>query len=269
MILRDLFPQWTIDQGMIRQGSLVERYFRHFEKINYLAADTIGLMSNKNLEWFRQNVFVDAKTEVLYNWASPKPVIPTGQYRKQLGIEDKTIFFYGGNMGHAQDMLNIVRLAKNVQDEPEIVFVLVGAGDEVELVQESIIKFHLDNILVLPPVSQEEYKKMMSEFDIGLFTLHKDHKTHNFPGKLLGYMVQSIPILGSINPGNDLQEVIEQSSAGFVTINGDDEKFAENARRLLDRPLRKRMGKASNELLKSKFSTQSAARRTLASLKMA
>ena len=55
LILRDLFPQWAIDYGVIKKGSLIEKYFRYFEKINYQAADTIGLMSKKNLEWFKEH----------------------------------------------------------------------------------------------------------------------------------------------------------------------------------------------------------------------
>ena len=31
LILRDLFPQWAVDQGLIREGSMIEKYFRFFE----------------------------------------------------------------------------------------------------------------------------------------------------------------------------------------------------------------------------------------------
>lgn len=94
-------------------------------------------------------------------------------------------------------MMNIVRLAENLLDEKAAHFVLVGKGDEVELVRAAIEEKHLSNMTLLPPVSQDEFKLMLAEFDIGLFSLHKDHVTHNFPGKLLGYMVQQKPILGS------------------------------------------------------------------------
>ena len=30
LVLRDFFPQWAVDSGLIRQGSLIERYFRFF-----------------------------------------------------------------------------------------------------------------------------------------------------------------------------------------------------------------------------------------------
>ena len=61
LILRDLFPQWAIDQKLIREGSMIEKYFRFFEKRNYAVADTIGLMSKNNLEWFKK-ILIQIKT---------------------------------------------------------------------------------------------------------------------------------------------------------------------------------------------------------------
>ena len=265
LILRDLFPQWAVDQGLIRRGSKIERYFRYFEKKNYEAADTIGLMSAKNLEWFEKEFSLDKKLEVLHNWAANEPVEAKSDYKARLGIEGKVVYFYGGNIGHAQDMMNIVRLAKNMRNETRAHFVLVGAGDEVELVREAIAKERLENMTLLPAVGQEEFKQMLAEFDVGLFTLHKDHSTHNFPGKLLGYMVQELPILGSINSGNDLREIVEEAEAGYVSVNGEDELLLENALRLLDNEKRKEIGANARKLLESTFSVEAAARRIVQS----
>ena len=188
-------------------------------------------------------------------------------YRKRLGLEDKTVFFYGGNIGHAQDMMNIVRLAKNIQDEKNAHFVLVGTGDEVELVRSAMENDGVDNMTLLPSVSQEVYQEMLTEFDVGLFSLHRDHTTHNFPGKLLGYMAYEKPILGSVNPGNDVQQVIEDAKAGFITINGDDEAFTHNALVLLkDHEHRTRLGKNARQLLSDTFSVEAACRQILKSV---
>ncbi len=264
LILRDLFPQWAVDQGLIRQGSMIEKYFRYFENKNYLVADTIGLMSPKNLDLFKKSFLGNSKLEVLYNWAENTPVKSKNYYKKALNIEDKTVYFYGGNIGHAQDMMNIVRLAKNMIDYPQAHFVLVGAGDEVELVRKAIISENLINMTLLPSVGQDEFKLMLAEFDIGLFTLHKDHTTHNFPGKLLGYMVQSIPILGSINEGNDLKDIVEENKAGLISVNGEDDIFYANALKLLDdEKYRIQIGKNAKKLLDDTFSVEAAAKHIL------
>jgi len=258
LILRDLFPQWAIDQKLIREGSMIEKYFRHFEKKNYTVADTIGLMSKKNLEWLKKTSNLDANLEVFYNWAANTPVKSKNNYKKLLGLEDKVVYFYGGNIGHAQDMMNIVRLAKSMSSHDKAHFVLVGAGDEVDLVKNAIEKDNLTNMTLLPSVGQDDFKQMLAEFDVGLFTLHKDHSTHNFPGKLLGYMVQSLPILGSINIGNDLKEVVESYQAGLITINGEDETLLANALKFLDADYRKKIGENTQVLLKSTFSVEAA-----------
>ncbi|EKR66083.1 MULTISPECIES: glycosyltransferase family 4 protein [Leptospira] len=267
LILRDFFPQWIIDNGLIREKSLIAYFFEYYEKLNYRAANRIGIQSPANMEWFAKKFPEFKNIQLLYNWATNSNlVLNQGNfYRKRLNLEDKVVFFYGGNIGQAQDMRNILRLAKRMQFHSEAHFLLVGAGDEFDLVKKTLYSESISNVTLLDSVSQEEYKKMLSEFDVGLFTLSAKHQTHNFPGKILEYMRQRKPILGSVNPGNDLQEVIHSAGAGFVSISGQDKLFYENAFKFLNPKVRKECGKNSESLLKQKFSVNSAADMILSS----
>lgn len=268
LILRDFFPQWVIDNGMLKADSPITKYFRFFERINYEAADAIGIQPPKNLEWFAKTNGMETKLKLLYNWAADDPVsdVPN-TYRQKLGLEGKVVFFYGGNIGRAQDMMNIVRLADSLRNEPQAHFLIIGSGDEVELVRNAIDDYPLPNTTLLPSVSQDEFKQILAEFDIGLFSLHRDHTTHNIPGKLLGYMVQQKPILGSVNPDNDLKPIVETAQAGYITVNGDDKNFHANARKLLhDEKLRRAMGENAHKLLHQTFSVEAAAQSILAAL---
>ncbi|EOC1352978.1 glycosyltransferase family 4 protein [Cronobacter dublinensis] len=262
LILRDLFPQWVIDAGMIKDDSLVAQYFRFFEKLTYEQADRIGLMSDKNLELFR-TLNKGFPCEVLRNWASLTPTCLPEEYvplRHQLGLADKIIFFYGGNIGHAQDMANLMRLARKMSKYPEAHFLFIGQGDEVELINSLASRWKLNNFTYLPSVDQRNFKYILSEMDVGLFSLSARHSAHNFPGKLLGYMVESLPILGSVNAGNDLLEIINNNNAGFIHINGEDDKLYHSAELLLtDAELRKYLGTGAKTLLKEHFSVESAA----------
>jgi len=266
LILRDLFPRWVIDNGTISRYSPITFYFKLFEKLNYRNADTIALQSPKNLEWFNcnYNSKIFEKALLLYNWAENNRIEPDYTFREKYSLEDKVIFFYGGNIGRAQDMGNLMRLAEKMKDEKNAAFVILGEGDEVDLVKRTIKDKNLKNTLYLPPVDQESFKKILAESDIGLFSLAADHNTHNFPGKLLGYMVQNIPILGSVNKGNDLQQTIENHEAGFVSINGEDELFYQNAVKLLkDSSLRLKTGNNASKMLEELFSVEAAAEKIL------
>ena len=265
LILRDLFPQWIVDAGILKQGSLIEQYFRFFERYSYKQASIIGLMSQKNLDYFYQhNKNKGLKCEILRNWANTTQTnIDTNGYisiRKSLNLQNKTIFFYGGNIGHAQDMGNLMRLVKKMSVYPDAHFLFLGQGDEVELIKTLSNKWNLNNFSYLPSVDQTKFKLILKEIDIGLFSLASHHSAHNFPGKLLGYMANHIPILGSVNEGNDLQELVNKENAGFIHINGEDDNLFESAKKLhLDIELRKKCGNDAYNLLCKEFSVTSIA----------
>ena len=269
LILRDFFPQWVIDNGLLCANSPITQYFRLFEALNYRAADTIGVQLPKDVECFCEISHIQRRLDILYNWAAiESATVVTGDFRKTLGLENKVVFFYGGNIGQAQDMMNIVRLAQAMRQELDAHFLLVGAGDQVELVREAIAENDLNNMTLLPSVNQDVFKGMLKEFDVGLFSLHHDHTTDNCPGKLLAYMVQEKPILGSVNPHNDLRGMLEKAKAGLVSVNGDDAALLNNALKLLrDSNLRVSLGSNAKKLLSDIFSVEAAANRILAAMR--
>ena len=260
LIQRDIFPQWAVDTGEMKEG-LICRFFRFKEKQHYAVADIIGVQSPENLKYFSEYGFADKyNLEVLYNWttANEKKIIRRND-RQKLGLQDKVVLFYGGNIGVAQDMDNIIRLAENMCDNSQAHFLLVGDGSEVPRLKAMIKEKHMSNITIHPAVAQQEYLGMLSQFDIGLISLDRQLKTHNFPGKMLGYMYFSMPILACINPGNDLKQIIEEANAGFVCLAGEHDVFHEYARQLVtDADLRKEMGNNARAVLDKTFSVSKA-----------
>ena len=263
LVLRDFFPQWVVDSGLIRQGSLIERYFRFFESVSYKNADTIGVMSQRNLDIFNKKTNHRFRASILRNWASIKPHQVSDNaknLRHNLGLRGKIIYFYGGNIGHAQDMENLMRLVRSMQTYDNVHFLFVGQGDEVQLITDLAAKWQLSNFSYLPSVSQDEFRDILGQVDVGLFSLSAKHTAHNFPGKLLGYMVQSLPILGSVNQDNDLINLMLDNNAGFVSVNGDDDSLLANAVTLYEsHDLRRKIGLAGYNLLKKEFAVSSVA----------
>ena len=258
MILRDLFPQWAVDNGLLSKKSLKYLYFKYFENINYRNADYIGVMSPSSKLFFKKQQEVYEKCEILYNWSKIEKTPPAlGKHKARLGLDDKLVFFYGGNIGHAQNMMNLVMLSMRFKNNPQVHFLFVGQGDEFNLVADTIKKENLTNLTLLPPVNQKVYFEMLNDFDIGLFSLHPNHTTDNFPGKLLGYMSYCKPILGSVNAGNDLKDVINKNGAGFISDTGEDEVLYQNALTLIESPqLRTQVGLNGKKLLKKSFSVE-------------
>ena len=265
LILRDIFPKWALDAGVLREGILY-RYLKRKELGQYAVADIIGVEAPGNLSYFNEGLTSNNyRVEVLYNWLDTQER-PLGRssWRTKLGIESKVVFFYGGNIGVAQDMDNILRLAAGLRDNDDIYFLLVGSGSEVQRLNVEIEKQDLRNIRILPPIPQQEYLQCLSEFDVGLVSLDPRLKTHNFTGKLLGYVLCGKPILASLNSGNDLIEFLHHADAGIACTNGEDEKVRAAALLLATNPeLRQRMGRNARALGETTFSVRVAAKQIL------
>ena len=269
LILRDIFPQWALDTGILKKG-IIFNFFKKIEIVQYENADIIGVQSPDNLLYFKNNNLYDKyKIEVLYNWTS---LVNTENlktdFRLKLGLENKVVFFYGGNIGQAQDLQNIIRLASRIQNETSAHFLIVGDGTESIKLKKIISKLQLKNISILKSVDQSTYFAMLSEFDVGLISLERNFCTSNFPGKMLGYMQYSKPILASINPGNDLKNILLDNNAGLVSINGDDDLLVTNCLYLIQNPdARNKIGKNGYNLLKNIFSVNKASSQILGQIK--
>lgn len=51
---------------------------------------------------------------------------------------------------------------------------------------------------------------------MGVVALNPRHTTHNIPGKFLSYMQSGLPVLATINAGNDLADLIQVERVGRV-----------------------------------------------------
>ncbi len=269
LILRDIFPQWALDTGILKKG-IIFNFFKKVEIVQYENADIIGVQSPDNLLYFKNsNLYDKYKIEVLYNWTS---LVNTENlktdFRLKLGLQNKVVFFYGGNIGQAQDLQNIIRLASRIQNETSAHFLIVGDGTESIKLKKIISELQLKNISILKSVDQSTYFAMLSEFDVGLISLERNFRTSNFPGKMLGYMQYSKPILASINPGNDLKKILLDNNAGLVSINGDDDLLVKNCLYLIQNPdARNKIGNNGYNLLKNIFSVNKASSQILGHFK--
>ena len=74
----------------------------------------------------------------------------------------------------------------------------------------------LDNVVFHDEIDPAEIPGLYSQCHVGIVAFDPRHKIHNIPGKFLSYMLSGLPVLASINPGNDLAELIQREGVGRV-----------------------------------------------------
>lgn len=222
LILRDIFPDWANDLGLIKKGPTL-LFLKIVETYQYRQANTIGVQSPNNLQYFiHEHPGLRSKTQVLWNWGAKSATKrPCSINLATSSLAGKSICIYAGNMGVAQGIEVLFELAISLKNDPYLGFVFVGRGSEVVNLRARIKAENLTNVLLFDEIDYEEIPSLYAQCDIGLLSLDVRHRTHNIPGKLITYLQAGLPIFGFVNPENDVIRITQESNIGFVTDTSD------------------------------------------------
>lgn len=234
LIIRDIFPEWAADMGLISRG-LVFRVFKAIANFQYSVADIIGVQTPGNLQYFKEwQLLPGRKVEVLQNWLDEPSDIPCSIKIDDTKLAGRKILVYAGNMGVAQGMETILCLAERLSSRNDIGFLFVGRGSEVPRLTELVSEKEMDNVLFCDEISPDEIPELYAQCSIGIVSLDSRHKSHNIPGKFLTYLQSALPVLANINAGNDLAQIIRDERIGEVCESNQLDDLLQLAERLLD-----------------------------------
>ena len=216
LIIRDIFPEWAVDMGLMGRG-LPYRFFKAVANYQYSVADVIGIQTPGNRAYFTDWLERSAgRIEVLQNWLALTPDQGCSISVSKTPLAGRKIFVYAGNMGIAQGMGILLDLAEQLRERSDIGFLFVGRGSDAQRLRVDANNRGLNNVAFFDEIDPDEIPGLYAQCHVGLVALDPRHKTHNIPGKFLSYMQAGLPVLATVNYGNDLVSLIESEQVGRV-----------------------------------------------------
>ncbi len=234
LIIRDIFPEWAVDMGLMGKG-LPYLFFRAIASYQYSVADVIGIQSPGNAIYFANwKKRAAGRLEVLHNWLAEGQNVGCSVRIGNSPLAGRRIFVYAGNMGVAQGMDILLELAELLKERSDVGFVFVGRGSVAPKLRARASALGLSNVLFYDEIEPGEIPGLYAQCHIGLVSLDRRHRTHNIPGKFLSYIHSGLPVLASVNDGNDIVRLIETERVGRVGTDGSAETLKQQAELLLD-----------------------------------
>ena len=228
--LQDLFPDSAIDNGQIKNHFVI-KLLKLMEKRNYACASVVSVIS----EAFAQHVkAVSPNTSVALvpNWIDLEIIRPIPKeenlFLQKIRLSHKFIVLYAGNLGFAQNLELVLKAAKLLQINQEIIFVIVGEGQQKQYLKAKIQEDGLNNVNIFPFQPEELVAHVYSACDIGLVTMKPETGLSSVPSKAWSIMGCERPVVASIDKSSDLASIIEQSQSGLV-VRPDDAKLLVDA----------------------------------------
>lgn len=262
LLLKDIWPQGSVDHKIFRKFSLPWFYLRNHEIRIYKTADRIGCMSPLGVKYLlsMNSYLKEEKIEVCPNSIRPTMVFPTVDLttiRQKYNIPpDVCVFIFSGNLskGHGLDFL--VKAVGKLSDYPKAFFLIGGSGTHYSYLENSFRNYKGGNVMLYNRLPSEDFKLIMRTSDVGLILLDKCYTVPQFPSRLLSYLDYSKPVLCAINRGTDIGTILEQNRCGKALEHGDLYSFIKAVKFFSEnQEERLLMGNNGRKLLEKEYTT--------------
>lgn len=260
--LQDIFPDSMVNAGMTKQGSLLWKIGRSMENFTYNNADKIIVISETMKQLLLEKAVAEEKIEVVYNWVETDKVVPIKRKDNYLFDEyglDRSGFYvvYAGNLGQAQNIDIILDVARLLERNTEIKFIIFGQGVLQEEYKTRIESENRPNILIYDLLPYEKVSYVYSLGNVGIVSCKKGFGKTAFPSKTWNIMAAGSAVIASFDKNTDLEKILIENEIG---------KFceADNVNQLMDAILDAyenkdncfAMGQKARKYVESKMSRQ-------------
>lgn len=233
--IQDMWPDTLRATGMVNNErvlgivSLVCRWV-------YSKADRIVVLSPGFKYLLTERGVPGEKIDVIYNWCDEAALQSAGSDGSVtvFPADDRFRIVFAGNMGKAQALYTVIEAAELLaKQRPEITFVLVGSGLEVEDLKRTVAAKGLDNIAFIPRVPMSEIGTILRAADALLVHLKDDPLfAITVPSKTQAYMAIGKPLLMAVR--GDAAELVERAACGVSALPENPQSLVDAALRLAD-----------------------------------
>lgn len=256
-LLQDIFPESAAMSGIMKQNSILYKFFNKLIYLTYKYSEYIIVLST-SMQEFLEEKYPDLKPKikVIENWAIEDiPVVSKQEndFAKQHKLDEMFTVLYSGNLGRLHDIETITEAAKILKDE-QIKFVFIGDGAKTKIVKQAIDNYQLKNILLLPYQPRELLPLSLTACDISLVSLIPGAESIVAPSKLYGMLSAGRGIISICVPNSYIDKLLTNSGCGVNVPPDDPQQLADIIRQLAsDNQRVKSMGEIARQLYETRY----------------
>lgn len=254
----DIWPDCAVAVGMMKQPLLVRIAF-WLEKKIYQASTRIGVVTRGFTENLVAKGVPREKIRLLPDWVDPDLYNPANidreAARKEYDLEGRYVVSFLGNFGLLMGIEKILDTAKIVQEQdPNILFLFVGKGAALPMMEEKIKADNLQNVRIIPYRPRHEVPAMLHASDVLIVTYMKNDLTMiTVPSKIYEYLSIARPIVAGVT--GVVADILTEADAALISRERDPQEMADHILTLKNSPERAaQMGQTGRQYAIDHFS---------------
>jgi len=217
----DVYPEAMVNAGLLEEGGLptrclgavTARLYRRMHRIVVLGRDMHRLVKS------RLNGASD-RVEIIPNWADTEEVQPQAKSDnrtlKRLGLLDKFVVGYAGNLGPLQAIDCLFASAIQLRQENDVHFLIAGSGRRSAWLNAAVAESQLKNICLLGQRPRREQQDFLNACDVAVISLVRGMAGVGVPSRLYNMLAAGKPIIASVDSDSEIAQVVREEQIGWV-----------------------------------------------------
>lgn len=241
--IQDVFPDVAVELGAIRSPGVIAAA-TWLERETYLRADAVTVLSEDlkanvaaKIAGHRGSAGRASKVRVIPNFIDTdwiRPQTRENAYRREHGLEGKTVVMYAGNVGFSQSLDLMLAAATHLAHDPQVVFVINGGGSARPGLEQAASA--MSNVRFVDMAPKDRLPDVAAAADIHVVPLRRGLARSSVPSKLYTILAAGRPVVASVDPGTEVARTVTEAGAGLAVPPDDAEAFTKAIERLVHAP---------------------------------
>lgn len=223
LLVHDVYPEVIIASGITKADSSLVRLIRWANQKLYRSMDHIVVlgrdMQKLALEKAGNTNPAEGNVSIIPNWADLEHISPADRTSNslltELGLQDKFVIQYAGNMGYVHDVETIVAAAALLQDLPAVHFLIIGSGAKQVWLENEIKRHGLKNITKIGQQPRSAQNIFLNACDVAIMALLPGMLGVSVPSRSYNILAAGKPILGLLHKDSETALMITEENIGW------------------------------------------------------
>ena len=214
--VRDQWPEIPIELSIITNRFLI-KILLWLEKTIYRNCSSLIALSPGQADGIRAVLTEEKPITVIPNSCDTDvfmPDIDGSAVRQRRGWKDKLVLLHTGAMGKVNGLDFVIDAAERLKDHSDIMFVLIGDGNQKSFLESRVKELGLTNVEILSSMPKQELPEFYAAADMGLVIIGNfPIIEHNSANKFFDSLSAGKPVL--LNYSGWQRKILEENKAGI------------------------------------------------------
>ncbi|HZQ80551.1 MAG TPA: glycosyltransferase family 4 protein [Gaiellaceae bacterium] len=218
VISEDVFPEIATELGRLTNPFVIG-LLRRLVGYYLRRADHVVAIGERMRERLIRKGAVPARMTVIPNWVDTTRIVPGShdtEWSREQGLDHSFNVMHSGNVGHAQNLDNLIRATTYLRDLDDLCVPIVGFGARHAELIEFAGRLEADKVRFLPYQPRERLNESLGAGHLHYVGLARGLSGFVVPSRLYGILAAGRPVIAAADEDSETARIVEEVGCGVA-----------------------------------------------------